>query len=162
MGRGSGFRRYLRLDLRRDARLDDDIATELRFHVESRVEDLVVRGMRADVAREVAQREFGDVGRITKACRTIGRQRERDMRIKEWLDSVASDVAFGWRALRRAPGFAVVAALTLALGIGATSAIFSVVSAVLLRPLPYADGHRVVHIGEARRGGAGVGGTTSY
>src|SRR5688572_8226359 len=116
MGRPSGFRRYLRLDLRRQARLDEDIAAELRFHVESRVDDLVARGTGADVAREMAMREFGDLQRITSTCRDIGRQRERDMRIKEWLDSVADDVAFGWRSLRRAPGFATVAVLTLALG----------------------------------------------
>jgi putative ABC transport system permease protein len=151
MGRSSGFRRYLRLDLRRAARLDDDIAAELRFHVESRVEELVARDVRADVARETALREFGDLQRITSACRDIGRQRERDMRIKGWLDSVADDVAFGWRSLRRAPGFAVVAVLLLALGIGATSAMFSVVSAVLLRALPYEDADRIVHIGEHAR-----------
>jgi putative ABC transport system permease protein len=162
MGRTSGFRRYLRLDLRRDAWLDEDIAAELRFHVESRVDDLVAGGLRADIARETAMREFGDLQRITGACRDIGRQRERDVRIKEWIDSVAADVAFGWRSLRRAPAFAVVAVLTLALGIGAPSAIFSVVSAVLLRPLPYADGTRIVHIGETERAAAGVGGTTSY
>lgn len=162
MGRSSGFRRYLRLDLRRAARLDEDIDAELRFHVESRVNDLVARGAPGDVARETALREFGDLQRITTACRDIGRQRERDMRIKELVDSVGADVVFGWRSLRRAPGFAAVAVLTLALGIGATSAIFSVVSAVLLRPLPYADGNRVVHIGEARRAGPTVGGTTSY
>jgi predicted permease len=152
MGRTSGFRRYLRLDLRRAARLDEDIVAELQFHVESRIADLIVRGVRADVARELALREFGDVQRITTACRTIGRQRERDMRIKEWLDSVGDDVAFGWRSLRRAPGFALVAVMTLALGIGATSAIFSVVSAVLLRPLPFAEADRIVHIGEHARG----------
>jgi putative ABC transport system permease protein len=161
MGRASSFRRYLRLDLRRDARLDEDIAAELRFHVESRVEELVARGVRADVAREAALREFGDVQRITGACRDIGRQRERDMRIKEWMDSVADDVSFGWRSLRRAPGFAVVAVLTLALGIGGTSAIFSVVSAVLLRALPYEDAQRIVHIGEHRRGDPQRGTTTS-
>jgi putative ABC transport system permease protein len=162
MGRSSGFRRYLRLDLRRAARLDDDIDAELRFHVESRVDELIAQGTHADFAREAALREFGDWQRITGACRDIGRQRERDMRIKEWWDSVADDVAFGWRSLRRAPAFAAVAVLTLALGIGATSAIFSVVSAVLLRPLPYADGNRIVHIGEAERAKPGVGGTTSY
>jgi predicted permease len=152
MARPSGFRRFLRLDLRRAARLDEDIAAELRFHVESRVEDLVARGVRTDVARETALREFGDLQRITGACRDIGRQRERDMRIKEWMDSVADDVAFGWRSLRRAPGFSIVAVLTLALGIGATSAIFSVVSSVLLRALPYEDAERIVHIGEHPRG----------
>ncbi|MDQ3949497.1 MAG: permease prefix domain 1-containing protein [Gemmatimonadota bacterium] len=155
MGRPSGFRRYLRLDLRRAAWLDDDIAAELRFHVESRVDELVARGVRADVARETALREFGDLQRITGACRDIGRQRERDMRIKEWLGSVVGDIAFGWRSLRRAPGFAVVAVLTLALGIGATSAIFSVVSAVLLRALPYVDAGRRRAGGELRAGAAG-------
>jgi predicted permease len=151
MGRASRFRRYFRLDLHRDARLEDDIAAELYFHVESRVDELVARGVRPDVARETALREFGDLQRISGACRDIGRQRERDMRIKEWLDSVVADIAFGWRSLRRAPGFAVVAVLTLALGIGATSAIFSVVSSVLLRALPYKDAQRIVHIGEHRR-----------
>jgi putative ABC transport system permease protein len=151
MGHASGFRRYLRLDLRRRARLDEDIGAELQFHVESRVDDLVARGVRADVARETALREFGNVERITRVCRDIGRQRERDMRVKEWLDSVVGDVAFGWRSLRRAPGFTIVAVLTLALGIGATSGIFSVVSAVLLRGFPYEDAERIVHIGEVRR-----------
>ncbi|MDQ3996710.1 MAG: ABC transporter permease, partial [Gemmatimonadota bacterium] len=138
--------------LRREARLREDIDAELWFHVDSRVAELIALGMRPDVARETALREFGDVQRITRSCRDIGRQRERDMRIKEWLDSVADDVAFGWRSLRRAPSFAVVAVLTLALGIGATSAIFSVVSSVLLRALPYEDAQRIVHIGEQRRG----------
>src|ERR687885_293712 len=101
-----GVRRYFRIDLRRRARLDDDIAAELTFHVQSRVDDLVACGVRADVARETALREFGDVQRITTDCRSIGRQRERDMRLKELLDSIAGDVAFGWRALRRAPGVA--------------------------------------------------------
>ena len=81
--------------------------------------------------------------------------------MRELLDSIAGDVAFGWRALRRAPGFTAVSVATLALGIGATSAIFSVVSAVLLRPLPFADANRVVHIGETRRAAPGIGGTTS-
>ncbi|MFN2563474.1 MAG: ADOP family duplicated permease [Gemmatimonadaceae bacterium] len=151
MGRGSGFRRYFRLDLPRGARLDEDIAAELRFHVDSRVDELVAAGMRPDVARDTALREFGDVHRITRSCRDIGRQRERDMRIKEWLDSVAGDVSFGWRSLRGTPVFATVAVLTLALGIGATSAIFSVVSAVLLRPLPFEDAQRIVHLGEHAR-----------
>jgi putative ABC transport system permease protein len=151
MSRSSRFRRYFRLDLRRRARLDDDIDAELRFHVESRVDDLVARGVGRDLACETAAREFGDWQRITTACRTIGRQRERDMQIKEWLGSVAADVAFGWRSLRRAPGFTAVAVLTLALGIGATSAIFSVVSGVLLRSLPYAEADRIVHLGEHSR-----------
>jgi predicted permease len=157
----SRFRRYLRLDLRRGARLDADIDAELQFHVESRIDDLVRHGVRADVAHETAIREFGDLQRITNACRGIGRQRERDMQIKEWMDSVAADVAFGWRSLRRAPAFATVAVVTLALGIGATSAIFSVVSAVLLRALPYADAGRIVHIGEHNRRDAHQSATTS-
>ena len=78
------FRRYLRLDLRRGAQLDADIDAELRFHVESRIDDLLARGTRPDVARETAIREFGDLQRITDACRGIGRQRERDMLMKEW------------------------------------------------------------------------------
>jgi putative ABC transport system permease protein len=157
----SRFPRYFRLDLRRRARLDADIDAELEFHVESRIADLVARGTRADVAREMALREFGDMQRITSACRYIGRQRERDMRVKEWFDSVVADVAFGWRSLRRAPGFAIVAVLTLALGIGATSSIFSVVSAVLLRALPFEDAQRIVHIGEHGRGESSRGTTTS-
>ena len=157
----SRFRRYFRLDLRRGAQLDADIDAELKFHVESRIDDLVARGVRSDVARETAIREFGDLQRITRACRGIGRQRERDMRIKEWLDSVVADVAFGWRSLRRAPAFAAVAVVTLALGIGATSAIFSVVSAVLLRALPYAEASRIVHLGEHNRNDAHRSATTS-
>src|SRR5436190_2908238 len=88
-------------------------------------------------------------------------QRQREVRFLAWLESVWNDARYGWRGLRRAPGFAIVAVVTIALGIGATTAIFSVVSAVLLRPLPYAAAERLVHIGERKLDRPGRGGTTS-
>jgi putative ABC transport system permease protein len=134
---------------------------ELTFHIEARIDDLVAGGMMRAKARDMALREFGDWQQFRSDCVTIDVQRQREMRFMEWLESVWSDAKYAWRGLRRAPGFTAVAVITIALGIGATTAIFSVVSAVLLRPLPYVAADRLVHVGERDLDRLGRGGTTS-
>ena len=142
--------------------VDDDVRDELRFHVDARADELVAAGAEPGAARAQAMREFGDFERFTSACREIGQLRVRETRRMEMLDALRQDVTYAVRTLRRAPGFTAVAVLTLALGVGATTAIFGVVSALLLRPLPYEGGERVVLLTERPKGDARPMTTTSW
>jgi predicted permease len=120
----------LRSLLRRRA-ADREIDEELRVHLEEMQDFAVARGGDPADARRLARRQMGSVEPVKDAC--------RDMRTLGAVDDFLRDVRFGVRLLARGPGFTAVAVLSLALGIGATSAIFSVINAVVLRPLPVAD-----------------------
>ena len=120
----------------RPGRVERALDDELAFHIESRIDDLVAGGMSRADAETAARRQFGSPLRV--------RESSRDVKLLPWLDALARDVRHGVRALRRSPVFAAVAIGTLALGIGANTAVFSIVNAVLLKPLPFKDGSRLV------------------
>lgn len=141
------WRRYLRL-LGSDP--SADVEDELTFHLSMRVEDLMRRGLGEDQARAQAEREFGDVGRVRREMKEIGERRQRRSDRAQGWESIWQDLRFAVRTLLRSPGFTMIAILTLGLGIGATTAIFTVVDAVLLRPLGAADPEELVILTEYR------------
>jgi predicted permease len=130
------------------ARPEEEVDAEFAFHVEMRVRDLVARGVHPDIARRQAIERFGDFAFVSDTCKLIAHQRDDDMRRIEYLSELKQDVSFALRQLRTSPAFSIVAGLTLALGIGATTAIFSAVRAVVLRPFPYANPDRVMLVME--------------
>ena len=123
-----------------------DLDAEIRFHIERRVERLVEEGWSEADARAEALRRFGDVERTRAEMRTEERRRRRGLAIGRLLDSVRMDLSQATSQWRRAPGILGMVLLTLALGIGATTAIFSVVDGVLIRPLPFPAPDRLVAV----------------
>jgi predicted permease len=124
----------------------DQVDEELDFHLEMVTRDLVARGRSEPDARTEALRRFGDLAEVGARCRRLGLEHERNVRRAEYLSELRQDVRLALRHLRRAPAFTIVAVLTLVLAIGANTAIFSAVSAVLLRPLPYPHAERLTAI----------------
>ena len=118
--------------------VDRDLGDEMREHLDQLTAEYLARGMTAAQARAAALQEFGPVTQLTEAA--------RDARGVTPIANAILDVHYGVRLMRRAPGFSAAAILTVALGIGATTAMFSVVYGVLLRPLPYGDAERLVNI----------------
>ncbi len=128
---------------RRRRTLDDDLGDEIRSHIDFLTDENIARGMAPDEARAAARRDFGNA--------TGTRERAREAWQFPHVESILQDLRYGLRAIRNAPAFSLVVVLTLALGIGANTAIFSVVYSVLLRPLPYPHGERLVVLNERTR-----------
>jgi putative ABC transport system permease protein len=117
-------------------RVEKDLDDEIRSHLEMLTDENIRAGMPSKEAQLAAQIELGGVEQV--------KEQVREERFGNWLHSVLSDGRYGIRQLRKNPGFTTVAILTLALGIGATTAIFSVVNSVVLQPLPFKDSARLV------------------
>jgi predicted permease len=140
-----GWRRLLRLRLGRRS-IEQDVDDELAFHLAMREEKLRRLGLPPDAARAGAHDRFGDAGSVRDECITIDRQYDREVRLMEWLESLWTDFQYALRTFRRMPMFTTIATITLALGIGATTAMFTLVNSILLRPLPYPQSDRIVRI----------------
>jgi hypothetical protein len=119
-------------------RLESEMETEMRFHIESYAAELVRKGMSRQEAMRQARIEFGGIESHKDAMRAAVGVR--------WWGELGSDLHYGWRLFYKNPAFSAVAVLTLALGVGANTAIFSIVNAVLLHSLPYRDPDRLVRI----------------
>jgi predicted permease len=124
-----------------------DVDDEIRFHLEMRTREFVEQGLSAEDARRAAAESFGDVAAIEAECRGERARRTRERSRRDRTRRLALDLSFALRTLRTHKGFALAAVLTLALGIGATTAVFSVVDGVLLRPLPYPESDQLVIVG---------------
>ena len=141
----AGLPRLFRLPTAKH-RLRGEIERELRFHIEGRIDKLVAQGYtRQQAEREVTER-FGDVATVRNECEEIDTMTHRKRELGEWRAALARDLRHALRGVVHRPGFSAVVIATLALGIGATTAIYTLLDAVVLRPLAYANAESLVYI----------------
>jgi putative ABC transport system permease protein len=138
-----------------------DVNDEFAFHVQTRIDELVAEGRSPRDARDEALRGFGDIEQVKRICTALAQGQVRAVRRTEWWFGWRQDVRYALRQLRASPVLTAVLVATLGIGIGATVSVFSVLHAVLLRPLPFADSDRIVNVYETwrafSRGSASVG-----
>ena len=146
------WRKYLAPSRRN---LRSDVDDELRFHVEMLARELISAGTDPSAAHAEAERRFGPVSPIRAACLTIDQRRLRNAAWTDAMTSIGQDLKYVLRALYTKPAFSLIVTLTLALGIGVTTALFSVVDTVLLRPLPYPASERLIALFDVQGPNAG-------
>ena len=148
-----GVRRVFRIALRRptDARREAD--EEIRLHLALRAEQLVRAGMSPGDARAEAERRFGPLHEAREQLHTSTSRRDAHMSRLDWMDALRQDLPIALRRMRQQPGFSAFAILIIAMGVAAATAVFSVMSPLILRPLPFAEPDRLVWIAQSTEGG---------
>ncbi|HEX7185448.1 MAG TPA: ABC transporter permease [Thermoanaerobaculia bacterium] len=139
-------RRLFRFPWRTAAQVATDVDEELQFHLDKVAQELAEEGWLPEAARAEALRRFGDLEGTRKYCRELDRSKETRMKWTHTLEALGQDIRFAVRQLWKSPGFTLVVVLTLALAMGATTSIFSVVHGILLRPLPFNEPDRLVRV----------------
>ncbi len=135
----------------RRKQMDEQLDKELRFHIDQQTADLIASGIAPDEARRQARLAFGGPTQVAEEC--------REARGTRWLEDLVQDFRYALRMLRHKPGFTVASVITLALGIGASAAIFSAVDPILFEPLPYPHAGRIMAIWDGNRDGGRLPGT---
>ena len=144
------MRRVFRIPFRRPP-IEREVDDELAFHLEMRERQLIAAGMDPKAAKQEALRQFGDMHSVRDFCVTLDEDRERAMKRANRMEELGQDLRYAFRTLRRNPAFTAVVVLTLALGIGANTAIFTLIDAVILRHLPVRHPEELVAIGNTAR-----------
>ncbi|HKH48354.1 MAG TPA: ABC transporter permease [Thermoanaerobaculia bacterium] len=137
-------RRLFRFPWRTAAQVAADVDEELQLHLDLAAQELVDAGWLPEAARVEAVRRFGDLEGTRKACSALDRSKETQMKWMQMLEALGQDVRFAGRQLAKSPGFTFVIVLTLALAVGASTSIFSVVHGILLKPLPFGQSDRLL------------------
>ncbi|HEU4616562.1 MAG TPA: ABC transporter permease [Gammaproteobacteria bacterium] len=144
---GKGVRRPFRFPWRTERDIRRDVDDELELHLALRAEELERGGLSQRDARREALRQFGDLNAARSALMTAGRRSERTRRLREMLAALSRDVRYAVRTLRNSPGYLVTATMVLALGVGSSIVVFTMLDALVLRPLPLRDPDRLFRIG---------------
>lgn len=149
-----GIRRLFRLPFRDRGLEDHDLDEEIRLHLELRVEDLVASGLAPQEARAEAMRRFGPPGPARMALRRAARRRELRLRVRQKVDGARQDLRYATRSLARTPGMSAAIVLSLALGIGLCTSMYSIVRGVILDPVPFPEADRLLSVELSTQGGS--------
>ena len=148
--------RLLQFWRRSRAMIRHDIEAELQFHLDARTDALIRDGLTRDEARARALHEFGDIEDARVYIRRVDTEIEQQRRRRDYVSELRQDIAYGFRTLRRAPTFTLTAILTIALGVGANTAIFSVVHGIVFKPLPFPQPEQLVKVWSANPAGGSL------